>query len=253
MGFAAQEERQERRPRPWGRERRGSPARSSWFAAGVQMLVGSFSDLLTSGSAAATAWQETSPTEGLDGSGSPEPHLPPRGTVWIHLHPWMSDLEEGAGLILPARAWGQRAEPPRKMLPESCGHQDDGSRLVPALVPSPAPRGDSEGHHGGHRARSSSLQNLPGLSLPLPPHPGWAFGGPSRLPPLRDCSDTHQHPKIHPFPSGHLATSPLHPSWLLLGTKWDSWVGAATLPTGSPPDLPPPHSCWANPCPHRCR
>lgn len=70
------------------------------------MLVGSLPDLLTSGSASATAWQEESSAGGLDGSGSPS--FP---TPWHRVdpallppHPWMSLLEEGVTLALPARA-----------------------------------------------------------------------------------------------------------------------------------------------------
>lgn len=210
------------------------------------MLVGSFPDLLTSGSASATAWQETSPTEGLDGSGSSDLISRPMGPCGSIPTP----LEEEATLILLDR--GQTAEPPQKVLPESCGHQDDRPRLVPAC---PIP-GDSEGHHGGDRPRSNHLAQLaskPSWPQPSssssPSSPGWGCGDPHGCLPSGFALTPTSTPKPIPSPQ---ATSqcPLstHP-----GTKWDNG-GGCHPGTGAPrPDLPPPCSFWANPCPQRCR
>lgn len=177
-------------------------------------------------------------------------HLTSSPAPWDRVDPSPSPLEEGATLILLDR--GQTAEPPQKVLPESCGHQDDRPRLVPAC---PIP-GDSEGHHGGDRPRSNHLAQLASKpSWPQPSSssssssPGWGCGDPRGCLPSGFALTPTSTPKLIPSPQ---ATSqcPLstHP-----GTKWDN--GGGFHPgTGAPrPDLPPPCSFWANPCPQRCR
>lgn len=160
-------------------------------------------------------------------SGSPRP-----GTVRIRVPPFPPHPRPGLQLQPPLSAERFRgkaqtrppaaprhvpraratrgAEPPRKMLPESRGHQDaqmpgpPSSQLClrPFLAAFPAPGGADAGHGGGdgiqeqQRGKQEPPANpswhQPCSILPLPP--GGAAGS-SWLPPLGVCSDTPSAPQ----------------------------------------------------------
>lgn len=232
-------------------------------------------------------------------SGSPRPGtvrirvplLPPHPRPGLQLQPPLSAERfrgkaqthpPAAPRHVPGARATRGAEPPRKMLPESRGHEDAQMPgpplsqlcLRPFLAAFPAPGGAGAGHRGGdgiqeqQRGKEEPPANpswhQPCSILHLPP--GVRQGPPGCLP-SGFALTPHQRPKIESFPPRHrdalqppFSTDPRRTRLLLpipaqnrcLGSV-PPWAPSRWSPTQVCPPPIPRTPFRLIPCPHRCR